>query len=280
MLKVGFVTCVELGLSCMEEIYATAGQLHLAITLKDEKARNKSGRVYLDSFCEERSVPLVKIDHVNDVDVLDAIAQYEIDWLFIVGWSQIAGADTLRAPSQGCLGIHPTLLPVGRGRAPIPWAIIKGLDETGVTLFVLDDGVDTGPIVAQERLPLESGETATSLYRKIGELHKELIRNIWSDLVAGDIVPVPQDHDHATIWPGRCPEDGRITRDMTVAEADRLVRGVTSPYPGAFIEDSGDLIRVWSGWPLADSPVRPGAREFELADGIYVAEDWELEANG
>ena len=119
MLKVGFVTCVELGLSCMQEIYACGGKLDLAITLGDEKAQNKSGRVYLDDFCDEHAVPLLKIDHVNDTAVQEAIGRHGIDWLFIVGWSQIAGPATLAAPSRGCLGIHPTLLPTGRGRAPI-----------------------------------------------------------------------------------------------------------------------------------------------------------------
>jgi len=279
MLKVGFVTCVDLGLGCMQEIYSFGGELHLAITLTDAIAQNKSGRAYLDDFCQERSIPLVKTKHVNDKVVQEAIAAHEIDWLFIVGWSQIADANTLNAPSRGCLGIHPTLLPVGRGRAPIPLAIIKGLDETGVTLFVLDEGVDTGPIVAQERLPIGSSETATSLYEEISSLHKVLIRNCWNDLTTGNISPREQDDDGATIWPGRSPEDGRISDDMTVVEVDRLVRGVTRPYPGAFYESNGGILRIWSGKSLSrrSASEDPAAPIIELANGLYQAVEWELE---
>ena len=143
-MKFGFVTCVELGLSCMEEIYAAGGELDLAITLHDDRAINKSGRVYLDDFCGARGIDLVKVRHINDSEAIEAIRSREIDWLFIIGWSQIAGPQVLAAPTHGVHGIHPTLLPEGRGRAPIPWAILKGLKETGVTLFKLDEGVDTG----------------------------------------------------------------------------------------------------------------------------------------
>src|SRR6266496_1733341 len=145
-MRFGFVTCVQLGLACMEEIYAAGGCLDLAITLRDELAQTKSGRIYLDKFCEERRIDLVKIKHVNDSQSIGAIKEKGLDWLFIIGWSQIAGPLVLDAPKRGVLGIHPTLLPAGRGRAPIPWAILKGLKQTGVTLFKLDAGIDTGPI--------------------------------------------------------------------------------------------------------------------------------------
>src|SRR5690242_13717067 len=138
MSRVGFVTCVQLGLSCMEAIYEVGGKLDLAITLHDETAVAKSGRIYLNEFCAARHIPLVKVRNINDADALAAIASAQLDWLFIVGWSQIARRDVLNAPRKGVLGMHPTLLPQGRGRAAIPWAILLGLPETGVTLFKLD----------------------------------------------------------------------------------------------------------------------------------------------
>src|SRR5690554_2083 len=147
MIKIGFVTCVQLGLSCMEAIYEANGKLALAITLNDDQARQKSGRVYLDEFCKRKSIPLMKSSHINNKDVIDSIKEADLDWLFIIGWSQIASKELLETPKNGTLGMHPTLLPCGRGRASIPWAILKGLDTTGVTLFKLDEGVDTGPIV-------------------------------------------------------------------------------------------------------------------------------------
>lgn len=274
-MRFGFVTCVQLGLSCMEEIYAAGGSLELAITLNDEKARTKSGRVYLDRFCSDHSIGLVKIDTINSPAAIQAIKANAIDWLFIIGWSQVAGAEVLAAPSRGVLGIHPTLLPEGRGRAPIPWAIIKGLDRTGVTLFKLDSGVDTGPIVEQYVVDIGPDETATTLYQRVDQAHRDVIRKVWPKLVSDTIELRPQDEGKATVWPGRTPEDGRILESMTVAEADRLVRAVARPYPGAFIDRNGKRYRIWQGERVDSDRGRPLV--IELADGYFAATVWDEE---
>ena len=117
--RFGFVTCVQLGLSCIEEIYASRGRLDLVVTLEDDRARNKSGRIYLDKVCRERDIPLLKCQNINDPETVEALRTADLHWLYIIGWSQIAGPAVLAAPSEGCLGIHPSLLPAGRGRAAI-----------------------------------------------------------------------------------------------------------------------------------------------------------------
>jgi methionyl-tRNA formyltransferase len=272
-MRFGFVTCVQLGLSCMEEIYAAGGRLDLALTLPDDRAQAKSGRVYLDPFCAENDIDLVKVPNVNDAEAIDAITSRSIDWLFVIGWSQIARRAVLEAPTRGVLGMHPTLLPVGRGRAAVPWAILKGLGETGVTLFKLDEGVDTGPILAQERIPVDARETATTLYAKVNDAHRALIRSAWPALEADALELRVQDETRATLWPGRTPEDGRIEPSMTVDHADRLVRAVTHPYPGAFCDEGGRRLRVWRGAPGAQS----GGHVLHLADGPFTALDWEWE---
>jgi methionyl-tRNA formyltransferase len=279
MPRFGFVTCVRLGLECMEAIYAAGSRLDLVITLPDDRARKKSGRVYVDAFCRERSVPLVKTPNVNDEAAVRAVREAGIDWLFIIGWSQIARAEMLGAPGEGVLGMHPTLLPEGRGRASIPWAILKDVRETGVTLFKLDEGVDTGPILAQERIPLDPGETATTLYARVVAAHRALMLRVLPELEAGTVVPRVQDDARSSYWEGRKPEDGRIEPSMTVAQVERLVRAVTRPYPGAFVEENGAVVRIWAGRPAAGATPPPGARRFTFADGAYDAVDFDLEAS-
>jgi methionyl-tRNA formyltransferase len=277
-MKFGFVTCVQLGLSCMEEIYNVGGNLDLVITLRDDLANQKSGRVYLDQFCATHDVDVLKVKNVNDDDAVAAIKEREIDWLFIIGWSQIARRALLTAPRRGVLGIHPTLLPVGRGRAAIPWAIIRDLSETGVTLFQLDEGVDTGPIIAQERLPLATNETATTLYQRVTEAHASLIGRVWPDLINDRVRAVPQQEEHASVWEGRKPADGRLKATMTVAEVERLVRATTRPYPGAFWQDNGTMLRVWEG-KVSDAaePPGPGVRRLYFSDGAYDLLHYEVE---
>jgi methionyl-tRNA formyltransferase len=275
--RLGFVTCVQLGLECMQAIYESCGRLELAITLPDDRAVRKSGRVYLDEFCRSREIPLLKTPNVNDAVSVEAVRAQRVDWLFIVGWSQIARAEVLAAPLRGALGIHPTLLPQGRGRAAIPWAILKGLGETGVTMFQLDEGVDSGPIIAQLRLDLAPDETATSLYSRVADAHVALIREVVPRLLGGGVVPVPQDHSKATYWPGRTPADGEIRLTMTVGEVERLVRAVTRPYPGAYLVRPEGVLRIWSGRAVGEpgTAADPGYR-IQLKDGWYEALDYEV----
>jgi len=277
-MRFGFVTCVQLGLACMEEIYRVGGKLELVISLRDDQATKKSGRIYVDDFCRRHGIAVVKSRNVNDPEPVLAVLERQIDWLFIIGWSQIARADVLSAPRRGVLGMHPTLLPEGRGRAAVPWAILKNKIETGVTLFQLDEGVDTGPVLAQHRIPIASDETATTLYTRVQEAHRLLIAQVWDDLVNDRIRPAPQDHARATEWPGRTPEDGRITANMTVMDVERLVRAVTHPYPGAFWDTGSERIRIWSGRVAQNGESQPGsAFRIHLADGHYDALEYQRE---
>ena len=248
-MRYGFVTCVTLGQACIEELIGLGADLVLLGTLHDDQARNKSGRIYLDELASTHDIPLVKFRNINDPDAVAALREARLDWLFIIGWSQIARAEVLGSPRLGVLGMHPTLLPKGRGRAAVPWAIIKGLDETGVTMFKLDHGMDTGPIVQQERIPITHDETSTTLYEKVVAAHRALIRETYPLLESGDPPMQVQDESQASEWPGRTPADGELDlRALDSAEVDRLVRALTRPYPGAFvIADDGSVIRIWTG---------------------------------
>jgi methionyl-tRNA formyltransferase len=246
MIKTAFVTCVQIGLSCIEEIYNIGGKIDLLITLKDQKGKDKSGRIYLDKIASMNSIPLLKINNINDNEVINTLVTYDIDWLFIIGWSQIAKNELLNTPKKGCIGMHPTLLPVGRGRAAIPWAIIKGLDKTGVTMFKLNEGVDTGDIIAQGEIKLNKDITATELYDKVNTMHTQLIRDNWINIISDNIKLIKQNEKLATEWPGRHPEDGELTEDMTMEEAHTLVRATTHPYPGAFVIRKNSKVVIWS----------------------------------
>ena len=215
-MKFAFCTCVQIGLSCMEAIYSVNGKLDLIISLPDDKAVNKSGRIFVDEFAAKHNIPVVKSGHVNDNEVTQALNEHEIDWLYIIGWSQIASKELLNAAKIGAIGAHPTLLPEGRGRAAIPWAIIKGLDKTGVTFFKMDEGIDTGLILGQEVIPIEKDETATSLYKKVNVAHETFIKVLHPKLEKDEIQGEKQDESKATYWTGRKPEDGELNYSMTV----------------------------------------------------------------
>jgi methionyl-tRNA formyltransferase len=272
-MRFGFVTCVRLGLACMETIHAMGGRLDLVVTLPDDVAPAKSGRVRVDDFCASGGIDLVKTPDVNSSAVLRAVADHGIDWLFVIGWSQVVRPPLLRTPRRGVLGMHPTLLPQGRGRAAIPWAILKGLSATGVTLFQLDEGIDTGPIVAQHVIPLGPQTTATELYAAAEAAHSRLLADAWAGLVADRLTVRAQDPAAGSWWPARRPEDGELTPDMTVEHALRLVRATTRPYPGAYWSADGRRLRVWAARRLLPGAVGPG---FRLVDGAIEATEFDF----
>jgi methionyl-tRNA formyltransferase len=271
-MRIAFCTCVKIGLSCIEAIIEDGGKFDLFLTLHDNKSKNKSGRIYLDEIALSTNTPLYKLNHINDADVAKVLRKQRIDWLFIIGWSQIASPEVLDVPRKGIIGAHPSLLPIGRGRAAVSWAIIKGLVKTGVTFFKMDEGVDTGPILDQYEIPLSPLETATELYAKVSEAHVHLIRQIWPKLKSDAIVGEIQDKNQASYWVGRTPADGELSKSMTLKEVDLLVRATTHPYPGAFIMlDSFTKLIIWSGSP---SPIE-SKLTLNFIDGEYYVIDYE-----
>src|SRR5439155_9947707 len=105
---------------------------------------------------------------------------------FVIGWSQLVRAELIALAAGQVYGMHPTLLPRHRGRAPIPWAILSGLARTGVTLFeIADPTADSGPIVGQVEVPVAADETATTLFDKLARAHVDLIREYVPRLAAG-----------------------------------------------------------------------------------------------
>lgn len=275
-MKIAFCTCVQIGLSCIESIIKSGGKFDLLLTLYDEKSKNKSGRIYLDEVAKKSNTPLFKLNHINDFEVQEVLRKYKIDWLFIIGWSQIASLDLISTPKKGVIGAHPTLLPEGRGRAAVPWAILNGLTKTGVTFFKMDEGVDTGPILDQYEIVLSENENATGLYKKVNSAHVKLIKQIWPKLIEGSLVGIKQDESKATYWEGRTPSDGELRTTMSVNEVEKLVRATTHPYPGAFmILDDKTKIVIWAGAISAQE----NSVQLHFCDGVYYAIDYEFLKN-
>lgn len=270
--RIGFVTAVEIGAACIDTIAELGGWLELVVTLDDATDPSKSGRADIAALANDLGFASTKVSHINARQAIAAVEAARLDWLFVIGWSQIVGPEMFATLARGAIGAHPTLLPTGRGRAPIPWTILKGLAETGVTFFVMDEGVDTGPIVAQDHFAVAPDETATTLYAKVTQSHRRVMRDLWPRLLAGDVTAQPQDDSLASYWPKRTPEDGEIRAAMTLVEVDRLVRATTRPYPGAFISAPGGRTTIWAGH--TEKPATP-ALAIELTDGTYWATDYE-----
>ena len=273
-MNIGFITSVKLGLSCITAIYDAGYKLSLVITLPDDVNINKSGRVFLDDFCQKKKIPLFKKPDINHAEIIRLIIKKKIEWLFIIGWSQIAKKDLLEAPLKGCIGIHPTLLPIGRGRSPIPWAILKELKKTGITLFKIDNSVDGGPIIMQKTIKMKINENASNLYEKVRKGHISIIKSFLPRLASGKFKLKTQNEKEATYWTGRKPKDGIINLHDSVFAAEKIIRATTKPYPGAFYIKNNKKIIVWKAHILKKVSKKKNFLKFK--DGYLMIDDFEI----
>ena len=271
-MKFAFVTCVELGFSCIKEIYNIGEKIDTIITLKDKKAINKSGRVYLDQYCMKKKIQLFKVENINEILCENILMNGNFDWIFIIGWSQIANEKILKIPKNGIIGAHPTLLPEGRGRASIPWAILKGLKYTGVSFFKMNSGIDTGEIIHQEKILISKDENATTLYEKINSAHITGISKIIPRLKNMNYILLKQDKRKASYWPGRKPEDGEIDLKGSVIKAEKLIRATSRPYPGAFFIKGSKKIIIWKAKIIDNSKIFK-KNILVFSDGVLLLED-------
>jgi methionyl-tRNA formyltransferase len=169
------------------------------------------------------------------------------------------------------LNVHASILPELRGAAPAQWAIARGFRETGVTLMQMDEGLDTGDMLLQKRIPIAADETGESLLIKLGAVGSEILREGIPLLEAGKLIATAQHHGQATLAPILTREDGRIEWTKSAQEIDERRRGF-SPWPGAWTILEGAQLKIHGAQPIKESTqLPPGEIVRSGKDGIEVA---------
>lgn len=163
----------------------------------------------------------------------------------VVAYGQLIGKDLLKLPAHGMMGVHPSLLPKYRGAAPVPWTLLNGETATGVTIFRLDERLDAGEILLQERVGIKPGESADALLDRLARLGAEALMAALDQLAEGRARPVPQDDAQASLAPKLTKAQGRIDWRQPAEAIERLVRAM-SPWPGAAVAWHGQALKVLS----------------------------------
>jgi methionyl-tRNA formyltransferase len=197
--------------------------------------------------------------NLRDSDTLKRLRELSPDVIVVVAYGQILRPAVLEIPAHGVLNVHPSLLPRWRGASPIPAAILAGDDRTGVTVMLMDAGMDSGPILAQSEHPIDESDTAASLSDTLSQAGASLLAETLPRRLAAQIVPKPQDESQATTCPLLRKEDGAIDWGLPAIDIWRRVRAY-NPWPGAFTFLDADLLRIWQALPLDFvSSADPGA---------------------
>lgn len=190
--------------------------------------------------------------------VREQLATFAADLFVVVAFGQILRPRVLALPRLGCLNVHGSLLPRHRGAAPIQWAVLEGDERSGVTTMLLDEGVDTGPMLLERELSLAPDETAGTLHDRLAPLGAAALLDSVDGLVAGTLTPQPQPAEGVTMARMLAKGDGLIDWRWPARRVDCWIRGM-DPWPGAYAQQGDERLRLFAS-RLADEARdgRPG----------------------
>lgn len=225
-------------------------------------------------FALARGLRVEQPSKIRTDAAFDSFSHHAADAAVVVAYGRILPSAFLRAPLRGCINLHFSLLPKYRGAAPVNWALVRGERETGVTTMMMDEGLDTGPVLLQKSEPIRDGETAPQLLARLSEVGAGLLSDTLARLE--EIEPRPQDDAVATQAPILKREHGLVDWVLDAADIERRVRGL-QPWPNAHTTHRGRRLIVWQAEPApaaesgaVDTP-RPGEVLEARGDSLVVA---------
>jgi methionyl-tRNA formyltransferase len=241
---------------------STAPEVQLVgvVTAPDRPAgrRAELTRVPVARRALELGLPLLQPPRLRASDAVAAVAALDLDLGVLADYGQIVPGSVLDLPPHGILNVHPSALPRHRGATPIPATIAAGDPTAAVTLIRMDEGLDTGPIVAQERWPLDGTETAMTLEAEAARRGADLIRRTLAGWLAGSVPAIPQAASGVTLTRPLRRDDGRLDPARTAEELERHVRAHV-PWPGSFVDTGVGRLIVHAADVVAGEPTdQPG----------------------
>ena len=242
-MRVVFIGAVEFSARALEVLIDMPIQLVGVCTLKESTFN--TDHVDLRPIAEKKNIPVRYTPDINSEANFSWIRSLEPDAIFCFGWSRLIRKNLLDLPPLGVIGFHPAALPANRGRHPIIWALVLGLQETASTFFFMDEGADSGDIISQEFLKITDSDDAGILYEKITQTALKQLREFVPRLAQGNCQRMLQDTTRANVWRKRRKPDGCIDWRMAAVSIHNLVRGLSRPYVGAHFECEGEEIKVW-----------------------------------
>lgn len=223
---------------------------------------------------EELGLPVETPPKCRAPEFIEQLREKDADVFIVAAYGQILPQALLDVPRQGCFNLHGSVLPRWRGAAPVQRAVEAGDNESGVTLMAMDAGMDTGDILAIERTPISSDETAGELYDRLAEIAGEMASEWLPRLVAGDFERQKQDDDSATHAKKVVPAEGQITSNLPAKTAYDRYRGF-SPTPGCWLATSSGPLKIKKA-SLSPAVSEPGTVVATRPDLVVALTDGSL----
>ncbi len=245
----------------------------VAVVTQPDREKGRGRKVVPSPVREltlQQGLPVFQPGKVKEEAFKEKIKDLQPDLFVVVAYGQILPKSLLEIPKHGAVNVHASLLPKYRGAAPIPWAILNGEKGTGITTMMMDEGMDTGDILLQTEIPIRDDETSETLHDRLALVGAQLLLETVKGMKAGSVHPIPQDHSKATYASPLKKEDGKIDWSKEAKEIDRQVRAL-NPWPGAFTEWNGQLLKIYKGEVREEMSKREGGTVFWVgADFIEI----------
>lgn len=210
-----------------------------------EQAGFNADYVDLGKICQKHGIDYRYTDNVNDEETKKYIRSKSVDLLLCLGWSRLLDEEVLNTPTIGCIGFHPAKLPYNKGRHPLIWALVLGLQETASTFFLMDATADTGKIISQQRVEIEYEDDAESLYQKVMKVAVKQLVEVIEKIENKTLSFISYQPDAGNVWRKRGKADGRIDWRMSSRGIYNLVRALSKPYVGAHFVYKEKEYKVW-----------------------------------
>ena len=247
-------------LRALHEQGAAQGWQVVGVVTQPDRPKGRGRKVIqspVKEYALSQNLPVLQPGRLRrEPESIAALEALALDLVVVAAYGQILPPSVLAIPEFGCINVHASLLPAYRGASPITAAILDGLEETGVTIMLMDEGMDTGPVLAQARQPIHPRDTAASLGARLAEQGAELLVHTLPGWLAGTVPPVPQEELPGE--PSVCSlvkkEHGRIDWRQAARAIERMTRAY-APWPSAFTTWKGQPFKIW------EAEVRPGQAE-------------------
>ena len=242
-MKILFIGTVELSLHILVTMIDEEADIVGVVTSGDTKLN--SDYANLKPISSQNKIPVLLTNQINSDESVSWVKDRAPDIIFCIGWSRLLSSKILQIPTLGVIGYHPSALPNNRGRHPLIWALVLGLELTASTFFFMDEGADTGDIIDQREIEITKFDDASSLYAKMMKISKEQIKIILISLMNGNYRRISQIGLESNIWRKRNSKDGQIDWRMSASSIHNLIRGLTRPYIGAHFVNDGKKYKIW-----------------------------------
>ncbi len=241
----------EFAVPSLERLILNQYQVAAVYTQPDKPAGR--GRSLVSSPVKRAALnwklPVLQPVSLKKAEVVAQLADFHPDVIVVAAFGQLLPQSVLDIPAYGCINIHPSLLPKFRGASPVTAAILAGSEFTGVSIMLMDKGLDTGPVLARAQIPISAQDTTGSLAAKLSVIAAQLLLEVLTGWLRGELTPQPQNEAEASYYGTITKEEGEIDWHLSAVEIGRRVRAF-QPWPGCYTRWQGKQLKILGAMPL------------------------------